>query len=182
MGIQGKEKLFSENEPLKAPLAWHEIIRSEKQENELLSSPDVFISRFEKLGSSPVELRYLSILEEDFAEISPGLYIETNILPEMLDNLNLTNYIGVEVAALLAKKRKFRVTAELPPDLANLLPKLSGEQIDIDFGNAFFLNAVFCVEHGGTVFEIVPPFHTQAVDKITEVIEGKTDGFIVLKP
>jgi hypothetical protein len=185
MGIQGKERQFSENKPLKAPLTWHEIVRSEKQENELFSSPDVFISTFEILGVNSVQLRYISdigVLEGEFPRISPGLYVETNIPSELLDDPILINDIILEVASLLTKKGKSKVTAELPPDLASLVPDLDGEQINLDFGNAFELKTVFCADHEGTVFEITPLPLSQAVDGVTKAIKGETDGSIILKP
>jgi len=182
MGIQGKERPFSENKPLKAPLAWHEIIRSEKQEDELLFSPGVFVSKFEELEANSVQLRYISVLEENFAGIPPGLYIESNIPPELSGDPVLTSGIAFEITTQLIKQEKPEVVAELPSDLANLAPELKGEQIDIDLGNAFLLKPAFCTGHGGTIFEITPPLLSQTVDGITEVIEGKTDGFIVLKP
>ncbi len=181
MGTQGKERLFSENKPLKAPLAWHEIIRSEKQEDELLFSPGVFVSKFEELEANSVQLRYISVLEGDFAGIPPGLYIESNIPPELSNNPDLTSGITFEIATQLMKQEKFEVTAELPPDLVNLVPELNGKQIDIDLGNAFILKPAFCTDHGGTIFEITPPLLSHVVDKVTEVIEGKTNGFVFLK-
>lgn len=184
MGIQGKERKFSENKPLKAPLAWHEIIRSEKQKNKLLSSPDVFISMFEIVGVNSIQLRYISdigALEGEFAWNSPGLYIETKIPPELLNDQILIGDIVLEVATLLTKQGKSRVTAEFPPDLVNLPPNLNGEQVDIDFGNAFGLKTVFYADHGGTVFEITPLLHSQAVDGVTKVIKGETNGSIISK-
>jgi len=181
MGFQGKERLFSENKPLKAPLAWHEIVRSEKEKDESLSSQDIFVSKFEELEESSVQLRYISVLEGDFAGIPPGFYIETNIPPELSGNPVLIDDIALEITTQLIKQEKFEVTAELPSDLANLMPELDGEQIDIDFGNTFILEAVFCSGLGGIVFEITPPLLSQAVDKITEATEGKRDWSIILK-
>lgn len=182
MRTLGKERKFSEDKPLKAPLAWHEIIRREKQEDKCFSSPDVFVSKFKKLGAMPVQSRFISILGRDFAGIPPGLYIETNIPPELLDNSILSSNVTLEVATLLTKQGKSKVTGELPPELAALAPNINGVQVDMDFGNAFILNVVFYADHGGTVFEIVPPLLSRAIDRTREVIEGKRDGSFILKP
>jgi hypothetical protein len=176
MGIQGKERLFSEDKPLKAPLAWHEIIRSEKQENKLLSSPDVFISKFEESEIHSIQLRYISALEGVSDGIPPGLYIESNIPPELSDDPILISGITFEFATQLAKQGKSKVTAKLPSDITNLIPELNGEQIDIDFGNAFGLKTVFFADHERTVFEITPLLLSQAVDRVTKAIKGEQAG------
>jgi hypothetical protein len=181
MGTQGKERLFSEDKPLKAPLAWHEIIRSEKEKDEFLSSQDIFVSKVEELEENLVQQRYISVLEGEFAGISPGLYIESNIPPELSNNPNLTRDIVFEIASLLAKQGESKITGELPPELAALVPELSGKQLDIDFGNSFELKVSYTADDGGTVFEITPQLHSRAVNNAIEIIEGKVDGFIVLE-
>ena len=165
---------------LKPPFSWHEVIRSTKEANLNLTGLNVFISNWENLDSviEGLKIKFISISDGNYKGLSNGIYIQTNVMSNSLDNkteshimCHLNSYF---ILNILSEVNTTKVKLDLPDNFKEV------NKIDkkgyLDASKAIQINSSFSTSQGCKVYEILPFALNATVQGMNEFFNGERKG------
>lgn len=171
-----------QGEILKPPFSWHEAIRKTKQADLNLTGLNVFVSNWENLDNEieGLKIKFISITEGDCYGLPKGIYIQTNVMSDSLndktENLIMTALNTHFIFKILTNVETPKVELEIPNDFKekNKIHK----DVCIDTSKAIQINSSFSTSEGCKVYEILPVSLNTSVKGMNEFINGKINGSI----
>ena len=171
-----------QGQDLKPPFSWHDVIRDTKKADLNLTGLNVFISKWENLDEvfEGFKIKFISISDGDFKGLPKGIYIETNVLGNSLNDTSETKLMHELISYFLFNILSEVNTTKTEISLPNNFKKKNklDKSTYIDTSEVAKINGSFLTSRGCTVYEILPVSLSTILDTATGFINGKVEGSI----